>query len=262
MKLYEVEIDEKNPIKQTINVIEGDKFIISWISKIPNKKYTVVDEAGKKYIGNNAKLDGKNQTLEVRNSKNTKVLCVQVIAKRSSVRDVDGITENDITRVVYENTGLNESGISKEDNQNFIITGSSNFYLNQGQKLVFNGVEADRFKGVIINEGGSDTLTKDVEIPMYDENIYGNKPTTYIFTGGADTSNYQCQFKINRISFVNGEMIESKYSVSFSYSQEMGTAFVMIVDWKSFLYDSSHILVVLPQQNWSVIHATVTDIAE
>ena len=116
MKLYEVEIDEKNPIKQTVNVIEGDKFILSWISKIPGKKYTVVDEAGKKYVGNNAKLDGKTQTLEVRNSKNTKVLCVQVIAKKSSVRDVDGITENDITRVVYGNTGLNESGISKEAN--------------------------------------------------------------------------------------------------------------------------------------------------
>ena len=116
MKLYEVEIDEKNPIKQTINVIEGDKFILSWISKTPGKKYTVVDEDGKKYVGNNAKLDGKTQTLEVRNSKNLKVLCVQVIAKKSSVRDVDGITENDIARVVYENTGLNESGISKEEN--------------------------------------------------------------------------------------------------------------------------------------------------
>ena len=116
MKLYEVEIDEKNPIKQTVNVIEGDKFILSWISKTPGKKYTVVDKDGKKYIGNNAKLDGKTQTLEVRNSKNLKVLCVQVIAKRSSVRDVDGITENDIARVVNETTGLNESGISKEDN--------------------------------------------------------------------------------------------------------------------------------------------------
>lgn len=262
MKLYEVEIDEKNPIKQTVNVIEGDKFILSWISKIPGKKYTVVDEAGKKYIGNNAKLDGKNQTLEVRNSKNTKVLCVQVIAKKSSVRDVDGITENDITRVVNQTTGLNESGISKEANQNFIVTGSSSFSLNQGQTLVFNGVEADRFKGVIINEGGFETLTEDVEIPMYDENIYGNKMTTYIFTGGADTPNYECKFKINRISFVNGQMLESKHSVSFSYSQEMGTAFVMIVDWKSFLYDTSHLLVVLPQQNWAAIHATVQDIAQ
>lgn len=262
MKLYEVEIDEKNPIKQTVNVIEGDKFILSWISKTPGKKYTVVDKDGKKYIGNNAKLDGKTQTLEVRNSKNLKVLCVQVIAKRSSVRDVDGITENDIARVVNETTGLNESGISKEDNQNFIITGSSSFSLNQGQTLVFNGVEADRFRGVIINEGGFETLTEDVEIPMYDENIYGNKGTTYIFTGGADTPNYECKFKINRISFVNGQMLESKYSVSFSHSQEMGTAFVMIVDWKSFLYDSSNLLVVLPQQNWAVVHATVQDIAE
>ena len=121
MKLYEVEIDEKNPIKQTVNVIEGDKFILSWISKTPGKKYTVVDEAGKKHIGNNAKLDGKNQTLEVRNSKNTKVLCVQVVAKRSSVRDVDGITENDITRVVNETTGLNEIGVFKNENQSFIV---------------------------------------------------------------------------------------------------------------------------------------------
>ena len=116
MKLYEVEIDEKNPITQVINIIEGDEFILSWISKIPNKKYTVVDEDGKKYIGNNAKLDGKTQTLEVRNSKNLKVLCVQVIAKKSSVRDVDGITKNDIARVVNETTGLNESGINKEAN--------------------------------------------------------------------------------------------------------------------------------------------------
>lgn len=262
MKLYEVEIDEKNPIKQTVNVIEGDKFILSWISKIPNKKYTVVDEAGKKYAGNSAKLDGKTQTLEVRNSKNTKVLCVQVVAKKSSVRDVDGITENDITRVVNQTTGLNESGISKEENQNFIVTGSSAFTLNQGQQLVFNGVEADRFKGVIINEGGFDVLTKDVEIPMYAESIYGNKPTTYIFTGGADTPNYECKFKISSISFTNGVMTESKKSVSFSYSQEMGTAFVMIVDWNQFLMDSSHLLVVLPQQNWAVIHATAQDIAE
>ena len=262
MKLYEVEIDEKNPTTQVINVIEGDKFILSWTSKIPDKKYTVVDEDGKKHIGNTAKLDGKTQTLEVRNSKNTKVLCVQVIAKKSSVRDVDGITENDITRVVYDNTGLNESGISKEASQNFIVTGSSSFYLNQGQTLVFNGVEADRFKGVIVNEGGFETLTKDVEIPMYDEDIYGNKMTTYIFTGGADTTNYECQFKISRLSFVNGQMLESKYSVSFSYSQEMGTAFVMLVDWKSFLYDQSHLLVVLPQQNYGVVHATVKDIAQ
>ena len=262
MKLYEVEIEEKNPITQVINVIEGDKFILSWISKTPGKKYTVVDEDGKKYVGNSAKLNGKTQTLEVRNSKNTKVLCVQVIAKKSSVRDVDGITENDITRVVYENTGLNESGISKEENQNFIISGSSKFSLNQGQPLVFNGVEADRFKGIIINEGGFDTLTKDVEIPMYAESIYGNKPTTYIFTGGADTSNYECQFKINSISFINGVMTESKKSVSFSYSQEIGTAFVMIVDWNQLLMDSNHLLVVLPQQNWAVIHATVEDITE
>ena len=262
MKLYEVEIDEKNPIKQTVNVIEGDKFILSWISKIPGKKYTVVDEAGKKHIGNNAKLDGKTQTLEVRNSKNTKVLCVQVIAKRSSVRDVDGITENDITRVVNETTGLNESGISKEANQNFIVTGSSAFSLNQGQTVVFNGVEADRFRGVIINEGGFETLTEDVEIPMYAEGIYGNKITTYIFTGGADTPNYECKFKISSLSFINGQMTETKKRVSFSYSQEMGTAFVMLVDWGSFVVDSSHLLVVLPQQNWAVVHATVQDIAE
>lgn len=262
MKLYEVEIDEKNPIKQTVNVIEGDKFILSWISKIPGKKYTVVDEAGKKYIGNNAKLDGKTQTLEVRNSKNTKVLCVQVIAKKSSVRDVDGITENDITRVVNQTTGLNESGISKEANQNFIVTGSSAFPLNQGQTVVFNGVEADRFKGVIVNEGGFETLTEDVEIPMYAEGIYGNKMTTYIFTGGADTPNYECKFKISSLSFINGQMTETKKRVSFSYSQEIGTAFVMLVDWGSFVLDSSNLLVVLPQQNWAVVHATVTDIAE
>ena len=121
MKLYEVEIDEKNPMTQVINVIEGDEFILSWKSKIPNKKYSVVDENGKKHIGNNAKLDGKTQTLAVKNSKNVKVLDVKVVAKRSSVRDVDGITENDITRVVNETTGLNEIGVFKEENQSFIV---------------------------------------------------------------------------------------------------------------------------------------------
>ena len=121
MKLYEVEIDEKNPTTQVINVIEGDKFILEWTSKIPGKKYKVVDEDGKTYVVNNSKFDGKTQTLAVKNSKNTKVLDVQVVAKRSSVRDVDGITENDITRVVDETTGLNESGVFKNENQSFIV---------------------------------------------------------------------------------------------------------------------------------------------
>ena len=114
MKLYEVEIDEKNPMTQVINVIEGDKFILKWTSKIKGKTYRVVDEDGNTYFGDNAKFDGKTQTLAVKNSKNVKVLDVKVVAKRSSVRDVDGITENDITRVVYNNTGINESGLSKE----------------------------------------------------------------------------------------------------------------------------------------------------
>ena len=97
-----------------------------------------------------------------------------------------------------------------------------------------------------MNEGGFETLTEDVEIPMYAEGIYGNKMTTYIFTGGADTPNYECKFKISSLSFINGQMTETKKRVSFSYSQEIGTAFVMLVDWGSFVLDSSNLLVVLP----------------
>lgn len=121
MKLYEVEIDENKPTTQVINVIEGDEFTLRWISKIPNKRYSVVDEDGNTYVVNNSKFDGKTQTLSVKNSKNLKVLDVKVVAKKSSVRDVDGITENDISRVVNDTTGLNDVGIFKNQNQSFIL---------------------------------------------------------------------------------------------------------------------------------------------
>ena len=269
MKLYEVEIDEKNPIKQTVNVIEGDKFILSWISKIPGKKYSVVDEAGKKYIGNNAKLDGKTQTLEVRNSKNLKVLCVQVIAKKSSVRDVDGITEDDITRVVNETTGLNEIGVFKNENQSFIVQGSSMFAFNEGQVLIHNGVEVDRFKGAIINEGGEgDTFSPSLDIPIYmtlGSPVYGKHPTTYVFTGGTTFQpSDKKEFNISLIQYAEGQIIETKKHVSFYLNTEVptvGRAFVMMIDWPSFINDRSKLTIVFPSENWAVVEATVEDIA-
>lgn len=269
MKLYEVEIDEKNPIKQTVNVIEGDKFILSWISKIPSKKYTVVDEAGNTYVVNNAKLDGKTQTLEVRNSKNVKVLDVQVVAKKSSVRDVDGITENDITRVVQETTGLYEIGIVKNKNQSFILQGSSELAFNQGQVLIDNGVEVDRFKGVIVNEGGEDKFSPSVEMPIYmtfGSPVYGKQLTTYVFTGGTTFQpSDKKEFNISMIQSVEGEFIETKKKVSFYLNTEVptvGRAFVMMIDWPSFINDRSKLKIVFPSENWAVVEATVEDIAQ
>lgn len=269
MKLYEVEIDENKPTTQVINVIEGDEFILSWISKISNKKYTVVDEDGKKYIGNNAKFDGKSQTIEVRNSKNVKVLDIKVVAKKSSVRDVDGITENDITRVVNETTGLNEIGVFKNENQSFIVQGSSMFAFNEGQVLIHNGVEVDRFKGVILNEGGGeDIFSPSVDIPIYmtlGSPVYGKHPTTYIFSGGTTFQpSDKKEFNISLIQYVEGQIIETKKKVSFYLNSEIPTvdrAFVMIIDWPSFINDRSKLRIVFPSENWAVVEANVEDIA-
>ena len=62
------------------------------------------------------------------------------------------------------------------------------FAFNEGQVLIHNGVEVDRFKGAIINEGGEgNTFSPSLDIPIYmtlGSPIYGKHPTTYVFTGG------------------------------------------------------------------------------
>lgn len=269
MKLYEVEIDENKPTTQVINVIEGDEFTLRWISKIPNKRYSVVDEDGNTYVVNNSKFDGKTQTLSVKNSKNLKVLDVKVVAKKSSVRDVDGITENDISRVVNDTTGLNDVGIFKNQNQSFILQGSSELAFNQGQSLIDNGVEVDRFKGVIVNEGGYDIFSPSVEMPIYmtfSSPVYGKQLTTYVFTGGTTFQpSDKKEFNISMIQNVEGEFIETKKHISFYLNTEVpasGRAFVMMIDWGSFINDRSKLKIVFPSENWAVVEATVEDIAQ
>ena len=42
----------------------------------------------------------------------------------------------------------------------------------------------------------------------------------------------------------------------------VGRAFVMTIDWPSFINDRSKLTIVFPSENWAVVDATVEDIAQ
>ena len=67
------------------------------------------------------------------------------------------------------------------------------------------------------------------------------------------------------IQNVEGETIETKKHISFYLNTEVptvGRAFVMMIDWPSFINDRSKLKIVFPSENWAVVEATVEDIAE
>ena len=67
------------------------------------------------------------------------------------------------------------------------------------------------------------------------------------------------------IQSVEGEFIETKKHISFYLNSEVttsGRAFVMMIDWGSFINDRSKLKIVFPSENWAVVEATVEDIAQ
>ena len=67
------------------------------------------------------------------------------------------------------------------------------------------------------------------------------------------------------IQNVEGEFIETKKHISFYLNNEVptsGKAYVMMIDWGSFIDDRSKLKIVFPSENWATVEATVEDIAQ